>query len=336
MRRGRVWVAWQGFRNNNLEVLAAVQNGDSFSQESDRLVLQEQRLGSGHCHGVQWRSRGGLGHLRQGRLRRLFPASAHGWRQRQDGCACAGRGESRVSKPAPRSLTTSRIACGWRTKRPRPSGARITALTRPRGIALYQDHTAKVKCFQGNQAMIPPAIWRPRFPDRAMPGLRRRNGKRAQAQRRCDANAAQSADRRTNASRAATRCLRRCPRTASRASRRIPSGAVYLDVSHSDGRPRRVGNCVGAGSLLSRRQPNGRDRSRCPTAITCWTCAPPMAAIGPGDLMMISVSDHRLRPGGGGGGGRPEEERNGNDKQKPKQQKGQDKPRAVGEPGSAC
>jgi len=31
---GRVWVAWQGFRNNNLEVLASVQNGDTFWPEA--------------------------------------------------------------------------------------------------------------------------------------------------------------------------------------------------------------------------------------------------------------------------------------------------------------
>ena len=32
--RGRVWVAWQGFRNGNLEVLTAVQTGDTFSPET--------------------------------------------------------------------------------------------------------------------------------------------------------------------------------------------------------------------------------------------------------------------------------------------------------------
>lgn len=31
---GRVWLAWQGFRNNNLEVLAAAQTGDTFTAES--------------------------------------------------------------------------------------------------------------------------------------------------------------------------------------------------------------------------------------------------------------------------------------------------------------
>ena len=31
---GRVWVAWQGFRNNNLEILASVQNGDTFLPEA--------------------------------------------------------------------------------------------------------------------------------------------------------------------------------------------------------------------------------------------------------------------------------------------------------------
>lgn len=31
---GRVWLAWQGFRNNNLEVLCSVQNGDTFWPET--------------------------------------------------------------------------------------------------------------------------------------------------------------------------------------------------------------------------------------------------------------------------------------------------------------
>ena len=31
---GRVWVAWQGFRNNNLEILASVQNGNTFWPEA--------------------------------------------------------------------------------------------------------------------------------------------------------------------------------------------------------------------------------------------------------------------------------------------------------------
>ena len=31
---GRVWVAWQGFRNNNLEILTSVQNGDTFWPET--------------------------------------------------------------------------------------------------------------------------------------------------------------------------------------------------------------------------------------------------------------------------------------------------------------
>jgi hypothetical protein len=32
--QGRVWVAWQAFRSGNLEILAAVQNGDRFSREA--------------------------------------------------------------------------------------------------------------------------------------------------------------------------------------------------------------------------------------------------------------------------------------------------------------
>jgi hypothetical protein len=32
--KGRVWIAWQGYRNGNLEILAAVQNGNAFSPEA--------------------------------------------------------------------------------------------------------------------------------------------------------------------------------------------------------------------------------------------------------------------------------------------------------------
>ena len=32
--KGRVWIAWQGYRNGNLEILAAVQKGDAFSPEA--------------------------------------------------------------------------------------------------------------------------------------------------------------------------------------------------------------------------------------------------------------------------------------------------------------
>ena len=31
---GRVWVAWQAFRNNNLEILASAQTGDTFAPEA--------------------------------------------------------------------------------------------------------------------------------------------------------------------------------------------------------------------------------------------------------------------------------------------------------------
>jgi hypothetical protein len=41
---GRVWVAWQGFRNNSLEILASALNGDSFSAET---VISTSRPATG-------------------------------------------------------------------------------------------------------------------------------------------------------------------------------------------------------------------------------------------------------------------------------------------------
>ena len=61
---GRVWVAWQGFRNNNLEILAAAQTGNTFTPREHRFDLAGQRLGRGHRGGAQRRGRHLLGHLR--------------------------------------------------------------------------------------------------------------------------------------------------------------------------------------------------------------------------------------------------------------------------------
>ena len=51
---GRVWVAWQAFRNNNLEILAAAQKGDRFTARNNCILFQGERLGSFDRDVGQW------------------------------------------------------------------------------------------------------------------------------------------------------------------------------------------------------------------------------------------------------------------------------------------
>ena len=112
--QGRVWVAWQGFRNHNLEILAAAQveqRPTQLHQGDHRFLLAGQRLGPGYRRGAQWRSGGFLGHLRQGRLRRLLPPAQVG-RRDSHGRARSRRREPEFRSPQFHRLRCRRAACG--------------------------------------------------------------------------------------------------------------------------------------------------------------------------------------------------------------------------------
>ena len=46
--QGRVWVAWQGWRNGKASIFAATEDGDRFSRARNRGVVNRERMESGH------------------------------------------------------------------------------------------------------------------------------------------------------------------------------------------------------------------------------------------------------------------------------------------------
>jgi len=147
---GRVWVAWQGFRNGNLEILAAAQNGDRFAREEVVSVSAASdwdpslaAAANGEV-AVAWDTydKGDYDvwfrRMRwEGRMRLEPPVAA----------AASANFEARASAaydPQGRLWVAYEASDA---KWGKDFGAYETT-----GIALYQGHTLRVKCFEGNKA----------------------------------------------------------------------------------------------------------------------------------------------------------------------------------------
>jgi len=151
--KGRVWVAWQGYRNNNLEILTAAQNGDAFSPET---ILSFSKASdwdpaiatsSNGEVAVAWDTydKGDYDVY----FRRLHMTGSI--KMDPPVPVAAGKGfEARASATYDAQnrlwIAYEASANQWG----KDWGAYETS-----GVALYQDHTVKVKCFQGNQVLAP-------------------------------------------------------------------------------------------------------------------------------------------------------------------------------------
>jgi hypothetical protein len=171
------------------------------------------------------------------------------------------------------------------------------------GVALYQDHTAKLKCFQGNQALAPAGDLAAAIPG-AINGqaLRRRNGRRVQAA--AATAAATLPDPKIAMNRQPNGGAPAPPLPANSFPRLAtdPSGALYLTFRTPMG---------GRGALGTSWEQNlayldgneWKGTISVPSTDYWLDVRAAMTAIGPGDLMMVSVTDHRFAAGGAGGGG---------------------------------
>ena len=152
--KGRVWVAWQGYRNRNLEILAAVQNGESFGTESIVSFSKASdwdpsiAAASNGEVTVAWDTYDKGDYDVYFRHLRADGAAIH--MDAPVPVAASANFEARASAAydGQNRLWVAYEASD--TKWGKDFGAYETS-----GIALYQDHTAKVKCFQGKQELLP-------------------------------------------------------------------------------------------------------------------------------------------------------------------------------------
>ncbi len=178
--QGRVWVAWQGFRGNSLDILASAQNGDAFTRE---VVVSNSAQGS------DWDA--SIAAAPNGEVAVAWDTYDKGdydvyfRRMKWDNGV-------KTEAPVPISATTkyeARVSIAYDrqnrlwaayeasgVKWGKDFGAYETS-----GIALYQDHDVRVKCFQGQQAMATAADLKEAIPGReaGAAALRRRQLKNA-------------------------------------------------------------------------------------------------------------------------------------------------------------
>ena len=130
---GRVWIAWQGFRNNNLEVLAAVQNGDGFHPKTVGLLFTGERLGSRRSPPRPTATSPLPGIPMTKAITTSISAACATPAPNRDRHGSSGRRSPprRISRPAPASPTTSAIAFGSPMKYRVRAGVRTSALTTP-------------------------------------------------------------------------------------------------------------------------------------------------------------------------------------------------------------
>jgi hypothetical protein len=326
--KGRVWVAWQGFRNGNLEVLAAAQEGDGFTGES---IVSFSKASD-------WDP--SIAAAPNGEVAIAWDTYDKG---DYDVYFRRLRMENGVKMDAPVPVATSRnfearssIAYDGQnrlwvayeasdTKWGKDFGAYETS-----GIALYQDHTAKVVCFQGNQRLTPAGDLATAIPGAsAAAGLRRGMGRRAQA-----AAAAQGSTI-PNPELAANRQPNANPQPPPLPSNSFPKvatdarGTVYLSYRSPMMGRGALGSAWNQGvAYLDGNEWKGP--MVVPGTDYWLDVRAAVTAIAPGDLLVVSVGDHRYASGaaaaGGGGGGKK--------KKQAQQQQAKKKGGAAGNPGN--
>jgi hypothetical protein len=300
---GRVWVAWQGFRNNNLEVLAAVQNGDSFSPENTVSFSRNSdwdpaiATASNGEVAVAWDTydKGDYDVY----FRRLRAASGSVKMDPPVPVAASARFEARASIAYDNQNRLWVAYEGSERKWGKDYGTQETS-----GIALYQGHTAQVKCFLGNQAMLPAGDLANSLPGPTTARIARGVNAESVPSDPTLPNPQIALNRKPNGD-SMPPVLRKnsFPRLVT-----DPNGSVYLTYRT----PMQAHGPLGTTWQQFVSYLDG-DRWKGPITVpnsdNLLDVRPPMAAIAPGDIVMIAVTDHRFAVGRPGGGGVPKKKK---------------------------
>jgi hypothetical protein len=281
---GRVWVAWQAYRNNNLEILASALEGDKFTAEKTVSFSKAS----------DWDP--------------SIAASANGevavaWDTYDKGdydvyfrrLKMAGSMQMEAPVPVAASeLFEARSSIGY-DKQNRLWVAYETSEAKwgkdqgpyeKIGVPLYRNHNVAVKCFQGSNAFQPVADVTAVMPAAATPQT-------AQAANRKNAKKGNQpqvpADEHDTAGPAGQRMtLNSFPRLAI-----DPSGMVYITFRIRLFPGRTPAGSVWAEQMVYFDGAAWKGPIDVPNADEWIDNRPAMAAIAPGDLMMILASDHR-------------------------------------------
>ena len=278
---GKVWVAWQGFRNDNLEILAAAQNGDGFTPETTVSFSKSSdwdpsiAASSNGEVAIAWDT------YDKGDYDVYFRRLKMGNTIQMESpvpVAASARFEARSSVAYDRQ---NRLWVAYETSEEK-WGKDNGALAKG-GIPLYRDHSVSVKCFQGSSVFETAANIASVMPIAATPQSLQAAKKNA---RKKSAGPVDEDD--TAGPNALRMKLNSFPHLAVDAS-----GTVYITY-----RTRLFPGRTPAGSVWNEEMvyfdgSAWKGPIQMPNTDQWIDNRPAMAAIAPGDLMMILVTDHR-------------------------------------------
>jgi hypothetical protein len=150
--KGRIWLAWQGFRNHNLEVLAAVQNGDSFSKASIVSFSKESDWDPAIAAAPNGEVAVSWDTYDKGDYDVYFRKLRFDGGIRMDAPVPVAASQNFEARSSVAYDPQDRLWVAYEssaTKWGKDFGAYDT-----NGIALYQDHNLRVKCFAGGKPFI--------------------------------------------------------------------------------------------------------------------------------------------------------------------------------------
>jgi len=147
---GRVWLAWQGFRNGNLEILVAVQNGDRFTREEVVSVSPGSDWDPAIAAAANGEVAVAWDTYDKGDYDVYFRRMRWDGRVRMEAPVAAAASANFEARSAVAYDPQNRLWVAYEasdTRWGKDFGAYETT-----GIALYQGHNLRVKCFEGNKA----------------------------------------------------------------------------------------------------------------------------------------------------------------------------------------
>ena len=293
--KGRVWVAWQGFRLGSLDILAAAQEGDKLGREvrvSTSPMSDWDPAIAADAKGdvaIAWDT------YDKGDYDVYFRRLRWQNSVRMDAPMAAAASDKFEARPSISFDGKNRLWLayeGSEQKWGKDFGAYETT-----GIALYQGHTIRLKCFDGVQAYDTedalgnalPANW-----------LRQRGrGRRAQL-RRTDPSPFKGPDPALVARRAPSGTPQPGPNPRNSFPRLAtdPAGFVYLTYRTSDGGRSNVGTTWHS-QLVYFDGERWQGPVTVPHTDGLLDLRPSMLGVGQGNLMMAMTSDHRQESAAG-------------------------------------
>ncbi len=296
--KGRVWLAWQGFRKDNLEILAAVQNGDRFGRE----VVVSSSTASDWDPAIAASAAGEVAVSWDTYDKGDYDVYLRGLRYdgavRMDAPVAVAASENFEARSSIAYGPNNRLWVAYEAasvKWGKDFGAYETT-----GVALYQGHNIRLKCFDGAKEFTTAEELASVLPGPAGDERGRRRGRRAPGTSAAWPDPEAAGKRVPSATPQPPPLARNSfPRLAV-----DPAGIVYLAYRTSNGDHSPAGT-VWHQQVVYFDGAKWRGPVMIPYSDTLLDSRPALAGLDGGGLMAIVTSDHRqsAAPGGRRRGG---------------------------------